>query len=715
MSQSAPVSSNPAAQIQTHLPENAYRELKPGESYVPMVPAAVTVPEVTLRSILFGIAMNVVFSAAATYLALKVGQGIETAIPISILSVGLSGLLLGFGRRASTLLENVNILAISTTSGIVAGGTVFTMPAVYILKLNETLNLSKSSLFLEIFLVPLFGAMLGVIFLVPFRRYFVRDMHGKLPFPEATATNEILVTGASSSAGQAWVLIYSFMVGAAYNWLGGTMKLFSDVFTTGIIPKLSHMTEKVKAVFFLGTGAELLGLGFIIGIRYASIICAGSFLSWFVIIPLLAPLDHDQLKLLNPGVAGTHAEQIFRAIPRNIGIGGIFAAGLISILKMSRVIVTALRQALGGLMASKGGVGTHDRTDEDTNYPMLFGIGLITTVAMAIYFRYAVMDGMEGPWRLTLISVALALGAAFLFTTVSAWAIAMISTTPISGMTVTTLIITAVVLLNAGLPKSAAGMLAVLMVGGVVASALSMAGTLVTEFKISYWIGASPRRVQWSAMLASVLASAVVTFTIMFLAKSKGFDQTAGADALAAPQANVMASALQSFVGGGSVPWLMYGVGVIISIVMTMLGISGLAFSLGMYLPMELNTPILVGAFVGYLVSKSSKDAKLVKGRSDRGILIASGLIAGGAIIGVISAILNSLNEEVLKKQSTPFDLMEKLQIKNWLIKGGYSSETVQQMMNWAGLAAFVLLALWAYFDCRRAKPSESSGPTLSH
>ena len=682
--------------VATRLPENAYRELKPGETYTPMVPAQVTVPEVTGRSIAFGILMNIIFSMAATYLALKVGQGIETAIPISILSVGLSGLLLKTGRRATTLLEHVNILAISTTSGIVAGGTVFTMPAIYVLKLHEKLNLSGLPLFFLIFLVPFLGAVLGATFLVPFRRYFVKEMHGKLPFPEGTATNEILVTGASQTGGQAMVLVYSFILGAAYNWMSSAMKLFTENFTTAAIPKLHKLTHEVKAIFFLGTGAELLGLGFIIGIKYASIICAGSFLSWFVIIPILAPLDLAHLQLLNPSIGSAEAEDIFRAIPRNIGIGGIFAAGLISIFKMGNVIITALRQALGGLIASKGTVAQEDRTDQDISYPGLLAIGIAITVIMFVFFRYVVMVDMDSPWRLTVISVVLALGVAFLFTTVSAWAIAMISVTPISGMTVTTIIITAVVLLAAGLPKNEAGMLATLLVGGVVASALSMAGTLVTEFKLGFWLGASPRKIQYSAIIASLLASVVVTGTIMFLAGTKGYDPVANPEALAAPQANVMASALQSFVGGGSVPWVMYGVGVMIAILVTMLGVSGLAFSLGMYLPMELNTPILVGAIIAAMVARSSKDAGLSKARSDKGILIASGLIAGGAIIGVVISVLTAIDDEYLKS----FDLMGWLEMPSHLSNpDGYVS-----ISNWLGLIAFLALCVFAYFDSCRAK-----------
>lgn len=674
------------------LPENAYRELKPGETYVPMVPADKAAPEITTRSILFGIAMNVVFAMAATYLALKVGQGIETAIPISILAVGLSGFLIKIGARRSSILENINILAIGTTSGIVAGGTVFTMPAIYILKLNESLEMSNFVLFMQIFLVPFLGTVLGVIFLIPFRRYFVKDMHGKLPFPEGTATNEILVTGSSSSAGQAWVLIYSFIIGMVYNFLSSAVRLFHEQFSTEAIASMDKISHKVKAVFQLGTGAEFLGLGFIIGLRYASIICAGSFLAWFVIIPLMAPFSLEQLQVLAPGLGGTSADEIFTAIPRNIGIGGIFTAGLLSIFKMGKVIVTALVQALSGLAKSKGGDQVTDRTDEDISYPQLLIIGAITTVAMALYFRFVVLDGMEGATRLTIISVVLALAVAFLFTTVSAWAIAMISVTPISGMTVTTIIITAVVLLAAGLPKSDAGMLATLLVGGVVAAALSMAGTLVTEFKLGYWAGASPKRIQWSAIIASLLASALVTITIMFLANTYGYDAATHPDtALAAPQANVMASALQGFIGGGDIPWLLYGVGAAVVVLVEMVGISGLAFSLGMYLPMWLNTPILVGAIVATLIRKSSKDEKTVKARSDKGVLIASGLIAGGAIIGVIISMLIALDDAWKSVH-----IMDSIDTSRFLSDG---------FGNWLGLFMFAGLCVYAYWDCVRAKP----------
>ncbi len=693
------------------LPENAYRELRPGETYRPVVPPEAAVAEVSLRAILFGLVANVIFSVAATYVALKVGQGIETAIPISVLAVGLSGLLLRIGYRRSTLLENVAILAIGTTSGIVAGGSVFTMPALFILDLPGKLGLGPVELFLQIALVPFLGAVLGVIFLIPFRRYFVRHMHGRLPFPEATATNEILVTGETGGS-QAWVLVYSFLAGAAYDFVAGSLGLFSETFTTGriaaggsagsvpAVPWLRSLADDFKAVFSLGTGAEFVGLGVVIGVRYAAIICAGSFLSGFVILPLLSPFGLAELKLLNPALEGTSAEEVFAAIPRNIGIGGIFAAGILSILKMSPVIATALRQALGGLMRSGVAAVRADRTERDVSYAAMAALGGLTAALLLVYFRWVVMGGIEGATRLSAFAVVLALGIAFLFTTVSAWAIAMISVTPISGMTVTTIILTAVALLAAGLPQDPRGMLATLLVGGVVCTALSMSGTLVTEFKIGYWLGATPSRIAWGAILASALASVCVTATILILAYQPGYDRAANPAALPAPQANVMASALESFLGGGHVPWLLYAVGAVLVVSVELVGVSGLAFALGMYLPMELNTPILAGALVAGAIRRRAGGEEARKRRSDKAVLIASGLIAGGAVIGVVS---NAL--VILDDQWQAVDLMGFLDLSRLLGAAGLAQTTAARVLNALGLLAFLALCGWVYADsCRPAR-----------
>jgi len=713
----------------TKLPDNAYRELKPGETYVPMVPPTMTVPELTARMFIFGLIMNVVFSIAATFLALKAGQGIETAIPISILAVGLSGFILKAGGRASSILENVYVLSISTTSGYVAGGTCFTMPAIYILKLNQPdhLHIGNLALFFQIALVPFLGAVLGALFLIPFRRYFVKEMHGKLPFPEATATNEILVTGASGSTTQAWILIYSFVLSALYTFAATALKLFSDRFTTGVAKLevagreavstlafgttglFADLTTKVKAVFSMGAGAYYLGLGFIIGPRYASIICAGSFLSCFVIIPLLGQLSLEQLQVLNPALKGTSVDQIFAAIPKNIGIGAIFTAGILSILKMSGVIVTALRQALGSLVQRRGPVETRDRTDEDISYSAMLGIGVLVVIAMAIFFRAVALAGLPHSAWLTFISIVLALVITFLFTTVSAWAIAMISVTPISGMTVTTIIITAVLMGAAGLPKGDRAMLAVLLVGGVVCTGLSMAGGLITNFKMAYWLGASPKRITWNALFGSLISAAFVCGTIMVLAYKPGYVASEqNPTPLDAPQANMMASALESFLGTGQVPWLLYGVGVMIALTVQLLGISPLAFGLGMYLPMYINTGILVGAFVSALVKKSTKDEKLGKARSNKGILLASGLIAGGAIMEVLVNFTGALDDLVWHKT-----VMPRLDFSRRLLDSGVNAEQLARTENWLGLILFLALCLFVYLDCRRAKPELAAGAEL--
>ncbi|HWL92813.1 MAG TPA: OPT/YSL family transporter [Phycisphaerae bacterium] len=731
--------------ISTHLPENAYRELKPGETYLPMVPADALVPEVTRRSIIFGIVMNIIFSASATYLALKVGQGIETAIPISILAVGFSGFVLRTGRRASSLLENVNILAISTTSGIVAGGTVFTMPAIYLLGLQTKLELSNFQLFFTIFLVPFLGAVLGVIFLIPFRNYFVKLMHGKLPFPEATATNEILATGAGSGGSQAWVLIYSFFIAFVYNFLIGGMKLFNEKFTTGVelieghrvhafrnlherVPslgwletRLADLTDRVKAIFEMGINAAFIGLGFIIGLRYATIICCGSFLSYFVIVPLFSGFDLDGVRVLNAGVSGTSHKELFEGIPKIIGIGGIFTAGLLSIVKMSGVIFTALTQALGSLFRSSGKGRIVERTEQDIGYGMLMLLGLATTAALFTYFRFVVLVDMPGPTRLAAIATGLALVLSFLFTTVSAWAIAMISTTPLSGMTVTTIIITAAVLLASGLPKGDAGMLATLLVGGVVCTALSMSGTMVTQFKIAYWIGATPRKIQWAGILSALLASGLVTATIMVLAYKPGYagaptltpaTQSAADSAtqpaapippLEAPQANMMKVTLESFVGTeGQVPWKLYGAGAVLALIVNFLGISPLAFMLGMYLPMSINTPILLGAFVAAMVSRG-KDERRTKARNDKGVLVASGLIAGAAIFDVTLNALSIFDEKFASNK-----IMATLE--HWgrqVYANVHHESTLWQTRNFMSLGVVLLLCLFVYIDCRRAKPAD--------
>jgi len=664
------------------LPENAFRELKPGETYVPSIPQETGVAEITSRSITFGIAMIILFAAAASYIALKLGQGIETAIPIGILAVGYSAL----ARRKSILIENVNILAVGCTSGILVGGAVFVMPAIFMLNLQSPSFLAT---FFQIFLVPFLGAVLGVLFLIPFRKYFVAEMHGKLPYPEATATTEILVAGEKGGS-SAKVLVYSLGIGIVLDYLALTFRTWSDVFTTAAVPALQNLTDKVKMVFQMNTSAAVLGLGMIIGVRYASIIMAGSLVAFLGLIPLFA--------FVSP-VYGAHTyREIFYGwtneagnfIPgvRYIGIGGIFAAGVISILKMSPVIKQALQQVISQLFKKHAGAEGGTRLDRDMKMSMVFGLAIALAVVIFIYFRFVAVVSEPSATAISLIALVLTFLIVFLFSAVSAWAIAMISVTPISGMTITTLIIASVILALLGL-KGASGMLAILLIGGVVCTALSMSGSLVTQFKIGYWLGSTPKTIQWSNIAGSALASLTVTAVIMLFANVYGFGTPSAAhpNPLPAPQASAMAAVANSFMGGQDVPWMLYVTGAVMAIAVTLLGISPLAFALGMYLPIELNSPILLGACVGWLINHSAKGEKEYKektnkARGDKSILIASGFIAGGALAGVFDAL-----SKTLRFEPEPF-----------LAEG---------LRNWLGLIIFLALAAFLYWDSCKARAED--------
>ncbi len=672
------------------LPDNAFRELTPGETYHPVVPAGASLAEVTVRSILQGLLWSVVFSAAATYIALKLGQGIESAIPISILAVGFSVLVVKvFQGRGSTLIENVNVLALGATSGIVASGSVFTMPAIYILGLE-----GRSSLF-QIFVVPLLGAFLGVFFLAPFRRYFVRDLHGKLPYPEGRATTEILMAGKRGGR-SALVLTYSGIVGAVFDFVGPSMRGWTENFTSGGIGFLQAFTARTKAVFTMNTSAAVLGLGYIMGLEYASIIMAGSMVSFFVLVPVFAWFGQFVPGAISAGagpLAAMAPDEIFRLYVRPIGIGGIFCAGLISILKMSPVIAQAVRQALGEvgrLMSGRGGAARPERTDDSLRMStVLLGI-LGTGFLVLLYFRFSVLAGEPNATSLAVVSTLLTLVVSFLFASVSAWAIAMISITPVSGMTLTTLIVTAVTLGALGL-RGENGMLQVLLIGGVVCTALSMAGSLVTQYKIAYWLGATPRHIEVSNLVGAVVASAATTLVILLMAKVYGF----GTVALPAPQPSAMAAVLKSVLGTGDAPWFLYGLGAVFAVATEMCGVSGLAFALGMYLPMELNSPLVLGAAVAWLLQRSSKDAAVASTRHEKGTLIASGFIAGGALVGVFSAFLRFL-EDKYGIAHVP-DLTKAL--------GAGPGAWLAAWSNWLGFIVFVLLAAGVYWDSWREKP----------
>ncbi len=690
------VPSVPNAGEDARLPENAFRELAPGEVYRPLVPPGAAVPEVTFRSIAQGVLWSVVFSAAATYIALKLGQGIESAIPISILAVGASALAAkALGSRPSSLLENVNVLAIGATSGIVAGGSVFTMPAIYIL------GLEGRSSFWQIFLVPLLGAFLGVFFLAPFRRYFVRDLHGKLPYPEGRATTEILVAGRRGGR-SALVLAWSGLTAALFDFAGPSMKAWAENFSTGAIGALEGFTSRTKAVFTMNTSAAVLGLGYIMGLEYASIIMAGSMVSFFVLVPLVGWVGQFVPGAISAGAAPLKSlapDEIFRLYVRPVGIGGIFCAGLISILKMSPVIVQATRQALGEVVrlvrgrGVGGGASGEDRTEDALPMSAVLAGIAATGLAVFLYFRLSVLAGEPGATKVALASTGLTLLISFLFAAVSAWAIAMISITPISGMTLTTLIVTAVVLSSLGL-SGPSGMLQVLLIGGVVCTALSMSGSLVTQYKIGYWLGATPRRIEIGNLLGSVVASASTTAVILLMAKVYGFSPSpAHPNPLPAPQPNAMAAVLTGVMGSGGAPWFLYGIGAVFAVSTEMCGVSGLAFALGMYLPMELNSPLVLGAAIAWLLQRSSKDAVLAKARHERGTLVASGFIAGGALVGVFSALLK-FAEDSTGRVLVP-DLTKVPSLGPFL----------SAWANWTGLAAFLLLGLGVLLDALREKP----------
>ncbi len=671
------------------LPENAYRELEPGEVYVPVVAEEKGVLEITLRSIGIGILMGIIFSAAAAYIALKLGQGIESAIPISILAIGASALM----ARKSSLLENVNILAIGATSGILVGGSVFTMPAIYVLGLQD-----RSSFF-QIFIVPFLGAVLGVLFLIPFRRYFVAEMHGKLPFPEGTAITEILMTGERGGQ-QAKVLVSAMGLGFFFDLIALTFGAWRDVFTTSLVRPLHVLTDRIKAVFALNTSAAVLGLGYIIGLRYAAIICAGSFLAYFVLIPLVAwfgahipgPITQGL-----PAISAMSAEDIFSNYVRYIGIGGIFMAGILSIVKMSPVMVQAMGKAFTEIRKMFSGGLSHEaesRLDADIPMGWVLVMTAMVTVAIWLYFRFSVLAAMPGAARLATMALILTLVITFLFAAVSAWAVAMISVTPISGMTLTTLIVAAILLAKMGL-SGPEGMLATLLIGGIVCTALSMTGSLVTQFKIGYWLGATPKRIQWANIWGSAIASVTVTAMIMLFATVYGYSHSAAhPNPMPAPQANAMAAVIQSVMSSAQAPWLLYGVGAAIALIVEMLGISSLAFALGMYLPIELNTPILFGAMVSEYVRRRSPDETTRRARNNRGTLIASGLIAGGALAGVADGIARM--------------------VADWRGFAIPSFGNFKSFGNWLGLIMFCALAVYVVWDASRARPEEGAGPEIS-
>lgn len=614
----------------TTLPENAQRELKPGEKYEPLLSPQKNYPEVTPYSVCVGLIMVIIFSAAAAYLGLKVGQVFEAAIPIAIIAVGLTSAL---GKKGG-LGQNVIIQSIGGCSGSVVAGAIFTLPAIYILGVEVN--------FMQMFLSSLLGGILGILFLIPFRKYFVKEMHGKYPFPEATATTQVLISG-EGGGNNAKTLILSGLVGGLYDFIIATFGAWSETVSTTVTTIGQHIADKAKVVLKLNTGAAVLGLGYIVGLKYAFIICCGSFLVWLVIIPLMNLIWGGQvIDLMNSGITQTigdmSADQIFKEYARHIGIGGIATAGIIGIIKSFGVIKSAVGLAASEFTKKPGTKAeATERTDEDM--PMktiVFGI----VIALLVIFAFFALGGVvENIWQ-ALVGVLIVGIISFLFTTVAANAIAIVGSNPVSGMTLMTLIIASLILVAVGL-KGNAGMAAALVIGGVVCTALSVAGSFVTDLKIGYWLGTTPKKQEIWKFAGVAVAAATVCGVMLVLNKTFGFT---GDNALVAPQANAMAAVIQPLMNGGGAPWILYGIGALIAIVLTMCKIPALAFALGMFIPIDLNLPLLIGGAISWFVASRSKDAQVNAERHEKGTLIASGFIAGGALMGVVSAILKFAN-----------------------------------------------------------------------
>ena len=647
------------------LPENAYNELKPGEDYKPIMPADSKPREITTYSVIVGLLMAMLFSAAAAYLGLKIGQVFEAAIPIAIIAVGLSSLL----KIKGALGQNVIIQSIGQNSGLIVAGAIFTIPALYILNLNAT--------FWQVFLASTFGGILGILFLIPFRKYFVSEMHGKFPFPEATATTEILVAGEKGGK-QALVLVVSGLIGGIYDFIIATFGWWSETFTTRVVGFGEMLADKFKLVFRLNVGAAVMGLGYIVGLKYSAIIAAGSFVSWYLLVPMVSYFGGGLTETFGTGatklISAMSAEEIFRQYVRHIGIGGIAMAGIIGIIRSSKIIRDAILLGFKEIFSKKDGNNQAVRTQRDLSMKIIITGLVITAILLFIFFQTGVVFNIG--WAVAGLLIVLIV--AFLFTTVAANATAIVGTNPVSGMTLMTLILSSIILTSVGL-KGESGMVAALIIGGVVCTALSMAGGFITDLKIGYWLGTTPKKQEQWKFLGVLVSALTVGFVIMLLNETFGFT---GENALVAPQANAMAAVIQPLMAQQPAPWTLYIVGAILALVLTMIRVPALAFALGMYIPLELNTPLLVGGLIAHFVSTRSKDEKINNARRERGTLIASGFIAGGALMGVLSAFLRFLNF-------------------NWVNNEWFESHSAELL----AIVMFALICFYMIWDSLRGKP----------
>ena len=613
------------------LPENAFRELKNGESYEPMMSAEKQYPEVNGWSVTWGVLMAMLFSAAAAYLGLKVGQVFEAAIPIAIIAVGVSTA----AKRSKALGENVIIQSIGACSGAVVAGAIFTLPAIYILQAKYPYMQAD---FLKIFMASALGGILGILFLIPFRKYFVSEMHGKYPFPEATATTQVLVSGAKGGD-QAKPLLLAGVVGGLYDFFVATFGWWNENFTSRVIGWGEVLADKAKLVFKINTSAAVLGLGYIIGLKYALYITLGSLCVWWLTVPGMALIFGDQVLSIGgaevtTAVGEMSPEAIFKTYARSIGIGGIAMAGIIGIIRSWGIIKNAVGLAAKELKGDKSGEAETLRTQRDLSFRFIAIASITALLVTFVFFWLGVMHNL----LFALVAILLVTVIAFLFTTVAANAIAIVGSNPVSGMTLMTLILASVVMAAVGLNGSE-GMLAALIMGGVVCTALSMAGCFITDLKIGYWLGTTPKKQQQWKFLGTLVSAATVGGVMMLLNQTYGFDPNQEGH-LVAPQANAMAAVIEPMMNGAGAPWLLYGIGALLAIVLTWMKIPALAFALGMFIPLELNVPLLVGGAVNWFVTTRSKDKAVNERRGEKGTLIASGFIAGGALMGVVSALL---------------------------------------------------------------------------
>jgi putative OPT family oligopeptide transporter len=689
----------------------AYRELQPGETYEPYVPAAAAVPEFTARSVTIGIVMVVVFAVASTYSGLKIAQVMEAAIPISILAVGLSGLF----KRKNTILENVIVQSIGGASGLIVAGSIFTLPALYIMNVAP----GALSMLLTIFIVSVLGAFLGLLFLIPLRRYFVVEQHGKLPFPEATAINEVYVTGEKGGE-QARTLVVAACVGGLYDFLAVTVRAWNEIVNFQFIPAVKDLAATYRATISVNAISMIVGLGYITGLRFSAIICAGGFFSTLILVPLIFHFGQHIPSLSIPPaplpgfpefIPAMSANQVFRLYAQRIGVGAMAGAGIIGIIRALPTIVRAFSLGFKQIVSPHASAQAVPRTDRDLKMStVLVGI-VLSAVAIAVFFYVLLNQGdaavaAKAP-QIALTGLAIAFVFAFLFTTVAALATAMTGNNPISGMTLVTLIIGSSALVAVGL-QGEFGKYAAIVMGAVVCTSLAMAGGFVTDLKVGYWLGSTPRYQQLSKVIGTLFAAVGVALTVLLIHQAYGHTDPATGQFVTgfldprvpAPQANLFATILSGIFDQAPVTWLLYSVGLVLSVLLYMIGIPPLAFAIGMYLPLQINTPLFVGGLISHWVGKSSKDAKVSEARGNRGTLLASGFIAGGALAGVLGALLNLIKTGV-PDPATPGDFKSVAQIIDLPARLGFSPEAdAAQVIS---LVCFVGLCAFLYYDARRA------------